>query len=613
MTTLIFDIETDGFLETLTKIHSLVLQDVETGKVYSCCDQEGDGYYSINFGLAQLRKAQRIVGHNIIKFDIPAIQKVYPEFTIDEDRVFDTLTASQLIWTNLADRDMNKIRSGKAPPGLVTKDAGMHRLDAWGKRLGEWKGDYSDMMAEKGLDPWASWNREMQDYCEQDVVVTRKLYDLIISKNYAAQALELEHRVAWIMSQVERNGYAFDVEAGQDLYRRLAGEREEQAESLRSIFKPWFVKDGPEKKPKVNNGPRGITKGCPYQKVKLNVFNPNSNDQIADRLISLYGWQPAEFTPKGKVKIDDEILGSLPYEEAKALAKYKALTKVIAMLAEGDNAWLKLEKNGRIHGRIITNGAVTGRATHSKPNVAQVPKVGTFMGEECRALFGRPWQLGCDVSGLELRMLAHFMRDDKYTREVLEGDIHTANQEAAGLQTRDQAKTFIYAFLYGAGNGKIGSIIGKTARAGGVIRKRFLQKTPSLKKLQTGVSNTVKSKGYLKGLDGRKLHIRSSHSALNTLLQSAGALVCKQWIVEFVKLLKEQDLYQTKVRIVAWVHDELQMEIDEDLVSEVSSGEYASVIGDLSIQAIENAGIALGIRVPLTGDYKVGKNWKDCH
>lgn len=351
--------------------------------------------------------------------------------------------------------------------------------------------------------------------------------------------------------------------------------------------------------------------------MKTVVFNPNSRDHISNRLMKIYGWKPVDRTPSGKPKVDETVLSKLPYPEAKKLAEYMMIQKIIGMLAEGDNAWLKLQKDGRIHGSIITNGAVTGRATHSRPNVGQVPSVKKPLGAACRELFGTYPQLGCDVSGLELRMLGHFMAlhdNGEYAREVIEGDIHTINQKAAGLPTRDHAKTFIYAFLYGAGNGKIGSIVGKSPMVGGKLRKKFLTKVPALKRLQSGVQAACETRGHLKGLDGRILHIRSSHAALNTLLQSAGALVCKQWIVEFVRLLKQHGLYQTDVKIVAWVHDELQIEISENLVcSEENEDELRSLVGDICVEAIERAGAHFNLRVPLTGEYKIGNNWKDCH
>lgn len=668
MRILLFDVETDGFLDDLTRVHSLVIKDFETGEVVSCSDDhaylDDPEHLDIKSGVTWLTTADLIVGHNIIKFDIPAIQKVYPWFQIDNDKVFDTLVASRLIWPQIIDTDQKKIKLRKTT--LTPKLSGAHSLEAWGHRVGKWKGDYAQIMEERGLDPWAEWSQEMQEYCEQDVEVTEALYRLVLDKHYAQQALDLEHRLAFIMAEVERNGFAFDVEAAEKLYVELAVKREEMCEELRSVFSPWWVAEGKLTKPKRSNSKYGYWgdgkgddfDGYEYQKVKLRIFNPNSRDQIADRLTTVYGWKPTEFTKSGKPKVDDEVLGKLKYPEAEKLASYMLLQKRIGQLAEGENAWLKLVKNDRIHGSIYTNGAVTGRATHSKPNIAQVPRVGTLYGEECRALFtatpGKTVLLGCDVSGLELRMLGHFMAKHdggSYAEVVINGDVHSVNAAALyGMTTedilagredddpiskivdqieeayewlkkqpqdvkdrslvrdfykylRETAKTFIYAFLYGAGDFKIGSIVGKGRKAGQLLKKKFFKRFPALKKLIDGVKRKAQRSGYLVGLDGRHLHIRSDHAALNTLLQSAGALVCKQWIIEFHRLLVENGLDQL-VRIVAWVHDELQMEVPKDL---------AKRVGDLCVKAISIAGEKLKIRVPLTGEYGIGLNWKETH
>ena len=444
---LVFDLESNGLLEDLDTVHSLCMKDIDTGETYSCHDHIGSEM-SIKEGLAVLMGADRIIGHNIIKFDVPAIQKVYPWFEIEEKKVLDTLVLSRLIWTDLLNQDMNKIRSGVS--SLTMKQAGSHSLEAWGIRLGEWKGDYSKMMIEKGEDPWASWNVDMQEYCDQDVEVNAKFLSLIMSKNYSEEAMQLEMDVAHAMAQVERNGYAFDVKKAEALYQQLSGERAEMAEELRNVFEPWEAKNGKPFVPKRDNAKLGYKKGQPVQKYKTVVFNPNSRDHIANRLTALYNWKPTEMTPSGKPKVDESVLSGLEYPESQKLAKYMMQSKIIGMLAEGNNAWLKLQKNGRIHGSIITNGAVTGRATHSHPNVGQVPSLKKPYGAECRELFGKTYQLGCDVSGLELRMLGHFMArhdDGAYAKEVIEGDVHTVNQNAAGLSTRDEAKTFIYAFL----------------------------------------------------------------------------------------------------------------------------------------------------------------------
>jgi DNA polymerase I-like protein with 3'-5' exonuclease and polymerase domains len=235
--------------------------------------------------------------------------------------------------------------------------------------------------------------------------------------------------------------------------------------------------------------------------------------------------------------------------------------------------------------------------------MAQVPAVNADYGEICRQVWTvDPGNVlvGCDASGLELRMLAHYMKDDEYTKEVINGDVHTKNQLAAGLESRAQAKTFIYAFLYGAGPAKIGSIAQGSAEEGKKLITRFLKNTPALKTLKDKVSRYAE-KGYLPALDGRRLWVRSEHAALNTLLQGAGAISMKQGLIHLHEALKK---HKIPAHFVANVHDEWQIECPM---------KYADDVGKLAVAAIEKAGVTLGLRCPLTGEYKVGNNWKETH
>jgi DNA polymerase I-like protein with 3'-5' exonuclease and polymerase domains len=232
-----------------------------------------------------------------------------------------------------------------------------------------------------------------------------------------------------------------------------------------------------------------------------------------------------------------------------------------------------------------------------------VPSVGSEYGVECRSLFTveKGYKLvGCDAASLELRMLAHYMKDEQYAREIVEGDIHTKNQTAAGLETRAQAKTFIYALLYGAGPAKIGKIVGGSAAHGQKLIDTFLRNTPSLKRLRDKVEK-LSVQGSLPGLDGRRLFIRSSHAALNTLLQGAGAIVMKKALV----LLDEQlRRYKLDAKFVVNVHDEFQLEVKE---------EHAQRVGELAVDSIKKSGVVLGLRCPLDGEYKIGDNWCQTH
>lgn len=596
---LIFDLETDGLLDEVSKIHCLVIKDTETGLVTQCSDSFATGWL-IKDGLEELMNGNIISGHNVIKYDIPVIKKLYPWFTVDTTKVFDTLVATRLVYSNVKDTDNILLKQEKLPGKLF----GSHSLAAWGHRLGNYKGDY------KG--GWETFSQEMLDYCVQDVEVTADLYTKIVNANYSQQALELEHQVAWLMAQQERNGFCFDMEKAATLLARLVQRRGELERELKDYFGSWDIQL-PDFVPKVNNKTRGYVKGVPVSKSKTIEFNPSSRDHIADRLMTLYGWKPVDFTEGGKPMVDEVVLSKLTYEPCKQLTEYLLVQKRISQLNEGGQAWMKCEKKGKIHGSINPNGAVTGRATHSYPNISQVPSGGSPYGHECRELFTVPsgWTLvGADASGLELRCLAHFMAKwdgGKYAEVLLGGDIHTENQKAAGLQTRNQAKTFIYAFLYGAGDAKIGSIVGGSAGEGRKLKTKFLRSLPALGRLVEAVQQAAK-RGYLVGLDGRRVHVRSSHAALNTLLQSAGAMVCKKWIVTVEELMKARGYkhgWEGDFSFCAFSHDEIQVAIKGDKI--------VSDFREVVVDAMSMTQEFFNFRCPLACESKAGKDWSETH
>jgi DNA polymerase I-like protein with 3'-5' exonuclease and polymerase domains len=431
----------------------------------------------------------------------------------------------------------------------------------------------------------------MEQYCIQDTLVTQKLYDVLVNElkynKFEQRSIELEHKVQAIIAKQERNGFKLDEKKATVLLSELTSKLAAIEVEMQSIFPAKTIERVSEKTGK-------------NLKAKVETFNPGSRKQIGERLIEK-GWKPDKFTETGQPIVDEGTLEGLDIPEAKAINEYLMLQKRIAQI----ESWLKaLGSDGRVHGKVITNGAVTGRMTHMSPNMAQVPNSGSPYGEDCRDLWivEKGYKLvGIDASGLELRMLAHYMQDDAYTSEVVSGDIHTANQKAAGLENRNQAKTFIYAFLYGAGDAKIGKVVGAGAKEGQELKSRFLRNTPSLKELREKVSRIAKNSGTLPGLDGRRLQVRSDHAALNTLLQSAGAIVMKQAVVLLDESLSKLGI---DYKFVANVHDEWQIEVEES---------YADMVGRIGAQSIENAGKVLDMRCPLAGEYKVGNSWKETH
>ena len=510
-------------------------------------------------------------------------------------KIHDTLLLSRLVWSDLKNNDFKFVKKHTDFP---MKLIGSHSLAAWGLRLSNHKAEYTG--------GFEFWSDEMQKYCEQDTYANLTLYNKIMSKAPSHESVELEHEFAGIIRAMEDHGFHFDETKAMALLAKLQKRKAELEGKLQEAFQPWEIKE--PFIPKVNNKKRGYQKGVMTYKVKEVVFNPASRDHIADRLQVIHGWKPKEFTASGKPKVDEEVLKGLKYPEAELLVEYLLLNKRLGQLAVGQNAWLKLVRNGKMHGQVNTNGCATHRCTHSRPNMSQIPSVYAEYGKECRELFYAPkgYKLvGADLSSLELRCLAHYMAkydDGAYGKEIVEGDIHTRNAEVLGV-SRQHGKTFIYAFLYNAGAAKLGDIVGGDEKVGRKLMNKFLNATPALKKLREAVDAAVKKNGHLKGLDGRILPIRSA--ALNTLLQSAGAILCKRATVILYKNLAAKGYeFGKDYAFVAHVHDEIQIQAKEEL---------ADIIGQEAVKAFEQAGEYYDFRCPITGEYKVGQNWAETH
>jgi DNA polymerase-1 len=565
----IWDIEADNLLDDVTQVWCHVFRDIQTDEVHTFDPTQTQE--AIDF----MDKAETLIGHNLIDYDLRVIKKLY-DYTY-KGEVIDTLVYSRTIWPDVKEIDFKLHKRGYIPQKLI----GSHSLKAWGYRLGELKGDFNN-----GSESFAAYTPEMLNYCIQDTAVTEKLYRKIVEKNFSQPALDLEAELHTLLLAQEEQGFDFDVKAAQSLYSKLAQRKADIEAALQDTFEPTVI----ELKTKTKTIP----------------FNPASRQQIADRLMKR-GWEPEAFTDNGDPKVDETVLSGIDMPEAKMLSEYLLLNKRIGQLATGKQAWLKMEKDGKLHGRVNHMGAVTSRCTHSNPNMAQVPSVGAEYGKECRSLFHAPKGyslLGADASGLELRCLAHYMAaydDGAYADVVLNGDIHTANQQAAGLESRNQAKTFIYGFLYGSGDEKTGKIIGKGAKEGKAIKNKFLKKLPALKYLKDAVAKAADERGWVKGLDGRIIPIRHSHAALNTLLQSAGAIICKTWYVFIARAIKEANL---DAQIVAFIHDEVQVRVKEGQEDET---------GRLIQRCMREVEQHFKFRCRLDSEYKYGSNWADTH
>tara|TARA_R100000541_G_scaffold605_2_gene3968 strand:- start:631 stop:2127 length:1497 start_codon:yes stop_codon:yes gene_type:complete len=483
------------------------------------------------------------------------------------------------------------------PDGFLRRMWGSHSLKAWGLRMGNLKGDYDG--------GWATFNEDMLLYMEQDVNVTHDLYKLLRQdKEFSQRSIDLEHEMAEICFRIGNNGWTFDEEKAADLYATLSQRRLELNNDLETLFEPWEIRT--PFTPKVNNEARGYVKGETIDKVKVVHFNPNSRKHIAKCLKDKYKWKPKSFTPSGDPKIDENVLIDLPYPEAKKLAESFLVQKRIAALAEGNSAWMKLvDLDGKLRHHLVSLGTVSGRCAHRSPNLGNVPSVRAVYGKECRDLFTVPkgWELlGSDLSGIELRCLAHLLDDDgEYAKQIMESDIHTFNQNAAGLETRDQAKTFVYSMIFGGGDSLIGKIVGGGAKDGKRLKSDFDKNVPAFKSLRSELASAFKSRGFIKGIDGRKLFVRSDHRCLSQILQNAGAVISKQWVKLIDQELTNQGL---KSYIVGFIHDEVQIACPK---------EEAQNVGHITGRMAQKAGEDFSFRIPIESEFNVGLTWRDTH
>jgi len=650
MSSYTFDIETDGLIPQLTHVKCLNIINNDTMEEYRFTDwtRYEDAWSgeltdvktkrtgNMGQGLQLLMDADEICGHHIVGFDIPAIQKIYPWFQ-PRGKIFDTAACSRLLYVDVKDRDFLSIRKGKYE--MDRSLLGTHKLAAWGIRLGgKQKGDFVPK------DFGWTWDKypmslECDEYCMDDVRLNvdlvKHMKKRMAESNWPLTSLELEQDVSRILGRQMDYGWLYDVEAAHKLCAELMIEKIELEDKLQAAFPPWLKRDK-EFTPKRDNAKMGYLAGARMTKVKLTMFNPGSRDQIANRLTAMYDWSPEKFTPAGKPAVDETVLGELPWAEAKLCAEYFTVNKKLGQVGEGKMATLKqVQADGRIHGYVNHNGAVTGRMTHSRPNVAQTDK-----DPRVRALYivGEGKKLiGADADGIEGCCLGHFLAaydGGAYIKVILKGDkskgtdLHSMNRDATGMNSRNNAKTIFYAWMYGAGDYKLGTVIyddwdaDKQARfnerftgvsrnkklriIGAKARARLIAGIKGMDKLIKKVKDKSKSPGYVIGLDGRRVYTRSAHAALNTLLQSAGALIMKQALVRVDAVLQSEHGLTPGVdyEFVGNIHDELQVEAEE---------RHAELIGQQIAAAITFAGEYYSFRCPLSGSYDIGVNWSETH
>ena len=626
----VFDLETDGFVKGMTTIWSCGIANPVDGIVTTYTDYD-DNYPSLAEGLARLKAADRVVAHNLIGFDFWALHKLYPD-VITFEKCWDTMIVCQ----------------------LLDPERRSHAIKSYGAEYGAPKGDFTNFM----MEPVENETRaetfvKMFDYMERDVEINVRIYndlqlklkkDLVHHKIDWRRAMDLEFKTNWCLSLQGAHGFRLDLDKARDLEGTLREESILLEREMQDTFPPviiptkgnWAYQENrfanvETTVPKVGNKSTGTTKGAPYTKVTIQQFNAGSRLQIVHRLTSKYPqWKPAKFTPAGMVQIDESVLANLKVPEAKHLNRYFRVTKQLSQLADGKSSWLKLEQDGRVHGRVKSIGCRTHRASHFNPNMAQVDKKDTRMREVWVPDHGHKL-VGCDASGLELRMLAHYLAiwdGGAYGDTVIKGrnedktDVHSRTQAIAGLYSRNSAKSLIYAFLYGAGNQKLAEVSAIDAKEAGEkpmainhqngkkIRDKLMQGITGLENIIAVSQERDKRQKWLKGLDGRKIATNGQHSALNTLLQGAGAIVMKQALVDFhFDVLPKLGLVDNNHMPVGWnyvanVHDEVQMTAEPAI---------ADQLGAAFSTAIRQAGVSLSLRCPLDGEHMVGDSWADTH
>ena len=603
---------------------------------------------------------------------------------------------SRMVFADIKESDFRMVAKGKLAGRLI----GLHGLEAWGERLGLAKGDYKkereadlkQQHKDAGLPAptleelhhyvWGTWNVAMHDYMMLDIDVNFLLWEKIQEFNWSAEAIQMEHEIHALMVQQERNGFTFNVEQACLLADHLRKEYDALSDAAIEHIGKWYrpakrhtdnyVPDHGEHKDRRTWGDLTYPKRTmSFVKVELKLFNPNSRQQIVDRLQTLYGWEPQDFTEKGAARVDDEILRDLidTVPLAETLADLFFYKKRLGQVADGKNGWLKLVRSdGRIHGRVNVGGTVSGRATHAAPNVSQVPGVNAKefkdhdvglsylaniedlynyanlptlvdakwkdkkgewsilvrgrdggYGWDCRELFtvATGYKLvGSDLSGIEFRCLANLVfpfDNGEMVDVVLNGDIHQKNADLAGI-SRTVAKRLLYAAMYGGGDAKLGSIVepfaseARQRSLGKQLRAKLMAAMPALDRAIKEIKREKRrSRGTLAGLDGRRLYVRSDHAALNLRLQSDGALIAKKWC-----LLVDEMFYAE-----GWDHgnglDYSFCSWSHDEIQVAVRDELAERAAEIMEEAAVIAGDYFSFNCPVAAESKIGINWSETH
>jgi DNA polymerase-1 len=535
------------------------------------------------------------VGHNFLNFDRHVLLSVL-DVDIKVENVLDTLILSRLFLT----------------------ERPKHSLDSWGETLGFPKIDFHS---------FHEFSEEMVTYCENDVELNRQVFHELManSKGFSNQAVRLEHDTEEILNKIRLNGWYVDIEKIVALRDEVKGKLDDIHNNLHVLFPPRkrldkefklkHNKDGSVCKlhqkyladPTCELGKNGVYRTYIYQ-----PFNPNSHVQKTE-ILEEAGWKPYLKTKSGKgYMICEENLATLP-DDAPPSVRSLADMQMLKSRYEKLEEWLNTynPNTGRIHGNIISIGAITHRMAHRNPQMGNITAVRHAYGREMRECWTCPpgkTIVGIDIAGIQLAVLAHYMNDPAYIKAIEEGDsalktdIHNVNmQMCEGLiKTRDDAKTTIYALLLGGGDARIGLVNGGDAALGRQIKATLRQKIPGFGIIGEMCKRAAR-RGYMNAIDKRRIPIKSEHYALSSYLQGTEAIIMKQTLVLFNRYVQEKGI---DCKILACVHDEIQVE---------TTPEYAEEVGKLAVDCIREAGTIFNLNVKLDGEYNVGNNWAETH
>jgi hypothetical protein len=637
---LLFDLETDGLLSDVSVIHCGSVLNMKSGV------QTSYGPTQIPELIDELKSADVLIGHNICGFDVPVLEKLHG-YEGGVQQYIDTLSVSQVLYPGSRKTSILRVLDIKSMKGvgnthvMPTEFIGRHSLKAWCHRLK--LGDAGKADYDGG---WESFSQEMMDYCDQDVRANAILLKHFLAKPWPVAVYYTESMMTYILTRQSKFGIGFDEDTAIELMADLTQKRADLTRELQAVFPPIQVPEGRPKQWKKNMTCRKYKegedgwfppriKGEWHQKMKTQEFNPGSTQHVAARLIERYEWEPQAFTPGGQAQVTDEILRDLPWPEAKQCADYQIVKSALSYISTGDTAWLKLVRDGRIHGRVQACGAVTHRASHSQPNLANVPKVDKAYGKECRALFvagggSTPLNyklVGCDASSLQLAIYAHYVSkyDGGLLAELVEGedaDPHEYMRKASGLYYRENQKTLTYATWFGAQSYKQGQIVlldwrmafdagltdepvpglRQAAALGVAVNARMLNNMKGFEDMAKACSKSA-LRGYIVALDGRRIPVTQERLALLTLLQGNEAVVMKTaYLIAYERL--NDEIKAGTAHPALWVHDEFQW---------VCHPTLADSVGQALSECITEAGQKLGLRLNLGAKYKVGDSWAETH